>query len=801
MLNNLISKIQKDKKYTFITASILCVVFLWFNIGITRIDSWGFIGSSQRLASLGLILVYWFIGGVWLAGILRRTAGLNKQWSIISGLFLMLYLISFAMAFWIVIWKITVELMVVSLVGLSLVISVLCRRVIEVEPLVIRDEFSKTGEELRRGAVNNSQQIEIKKRIWVFLAIATIIAIAFLFLARTGGYILTPWEVIQPIYIYLYILISFLVFLIIFSRYKFRTILVVIILHSFLLHSYLPIVYKTGFEGDKWRHLASERWLQDGRVYSPSLFGEPLRAKKIGPLLIPEVFIVGNKTSYANQWGLTIALSWILGIDVFWVDMFLVFIMWSILVPVFLFRLGQFFFKDKRFLGILAFTPALFYPMQVYGAITIPVAFGFLYFVYVFILWLKYLNKDEDDANKNFLWLLLILTALMYFNYLVYFILILEIGLAIAIFRKTLSLPRFSRWRLRLAILFFGTSFCLLFVIPTLDKAVGLSNFKMKELFSFWLLPNQLGEFILGKLLGFAEFIPLPIFISQGNFILMQISKNGLLRAALFEFISWQIWVSLFIWFFITYGLVKMARTKPRRLKFIWILFFIILLLNHFISMYYMEGVRLLSKRLDLAISFFALPLLAFGIYKLIFSKLTGIKVKARIVALGLVVAVSSGLAYASGPKLEVVTQAELKASEYIWSDWSQKNKKTAAEAKNSRSPKNNYCVLANTWPLLALEATSRRNIVAGGFPIYTEYAQPERVQLWKKMTADPSIRYLEKSLAVTGSNFCYFMVEKKWLGAEDKTQDEKLKQLFAMFEEYQKFGEVYVFYYDRGKE
>ena len=604
--------------------------------------------------------------------------------------------------------------------------------------------------------------------------------------------------------------------MVIFSKCKMRTILLVIILHSFLLHSYLPIVYKTGFGGDKWRHVAAEKWLDEGNIYSPSLFGEEeLSYKKIGPLKVPEVLLVGNKTSYANQWGLTMLIGKAMRLDFFTVDMFLGFILWSIFIPLFLFKLGQFFIRDRLFLGLLAFSPSLFYPFQVYGSITLPVAFGFLYFVFVLILWLTYLESDtnlrmhtNDTNNPNmkfFLILLLVLTSLMYFNYLIYFVLILMIGALIVYFKKLILPHLFNGGEPSKKVLkwFFASVLVFFVIIPVLDRVGGVSIFKWNEIFKFWLIPINIIEFILGKLLALGRFIPRPVFISQGNFIFMQIWES-LSRATLFRFLNWPAIVSIFIWFATFWGIFKINLARCFRVMFLWILILVILLFDHFISMYYMGGVRLLTKRFDLAIAFFMAPLLIWGIYWLVIKESRIFSAKAKILAISLVLAVFSGVVYASGPKLEVVTEDEWAAAIYVWDEINlrlkSKSTNVSKSTKTTNATDSEYCVLANTWPLLAVEMVSGRKIAGGGFPLYTDYAQPERVQIWQKMTRIPSLRYLERAREITGADFCYFMVEKRWLGITDLEKEGRFEKLKETFGDYHRVGEVYIFFYQPGR-
>ncbi|MBI5765701.1 hypothetical protein HZA71_00555 [Candidatus Falkowbacteria bacterium] len=104
-------------------------------------------------------------------------------------------------------------------------------------------------------------------------------------------------------------------------------------------------------------------------------------------------------------------------------------------------------------------------------------------------------------------------------------------------------------------------------------------------------------------------------------------------------------------------------------------------------------------------------------------------------------------LTYISGPIQEaVVTTNEAKAMKYIWQ-----------EIGNSSS---DYCVLANTWPLLALEAYSAKEVVAGNFPSDDNHQQPERVKLFNEINKNPSRKVLDEALAVENKKACFLVLE-----------------------------------------
>ena len=144
-----------------------------------------------------------------------------------------------------------------------------------------------------------------------------------------------------------------------------------------------------------------------------------------------------------------------------------------------------------------------------------------------------------------------------------------------------------------------------------------------------------------------------------------------------------------------------------------------------------------------------------------------------KILVICFALAFASTSTFASGPKLQMVTADELAAAQIVWQ-----------EHKNDPEP---YCVLANTWPLLGLEAVSGMRIVAGNFPVYKEYAQPERVKIFEAMSKSPSKNWIDHAFAATGAQVCYYMTEKQWLS------DNVFDKIIELLGEPRRFGTVYV--------
>lgn len=747
MKNIILNLKYQDKKRLFFISI--------FSLAILAINFYFFQSKTLGIIFFSLYLI---VNSIYLGRFLRRILGRELEFEFFFSLFFLLFLISTGGAIFIVLYKIKIIFVFYILLVLSPIIFLL--RESKEDTFFNKDKKDKY---LDKG--------QIKILICLFLIFA--LSLFLLFHSRTGKFILSPWEVIHPFYLYFFGLATFIILWLIFTKNNWLFSLLLIIFLSFFLHSYLPVSYQVGFGGDKWRHLGAEKWLQEGNIYSPSLFGEQVEWQKIGPLKIPAVLIIGNKTSYASQWSLTIILSWLFKIDVYWIDLFLGFILCSLFIPIFLFKIGQF-FKNEKFALLLAFLPNIFYSFQVYGAITLPNSFGFLFFLFVLIFWLKYLIND----NSKLLPYCIALTLLSYFNYVLYFILLLEMGSFIFIYKKYSKNNKSNKKNI---FVLSGLFFIFLLLIPILDKFSGFSYFIYNIFAQPGLIFSFFGRFVK-ELLAISSVSANLGFVTQGNFLYTQ-TGGSLTRTILFSLTSWIKWLSILAWFFVLYGAINFKKLKEPQNKvfFVAFIFFLITLVNYFIGQYLMKGSVVLSKRLDLAIGFFMMFPLGWGIINFLNNESKFISSKAKIFVVCLFLALISSSVYSAGPKLQTVTKDELDAAKYVW--------------QKIKGEEGGKCVLANTWPLLALEYTSSRHLTTGGFPVYQEYAQPERVQLFNNMSLNPSKRYLEKAMEITGAEYCYFMTEKRWWNKRDQKILEKYQEFLG---DYEKIGDVYIFRFSK---
>ena len=764
MFKQLINKIKQDKYYIFTLVSLLAVIFWYLNFSAKGAVSAFGVGSASGgrfWLNLLFLIIYGFLNSLWLGKILSRH-GFEREFQFVLGLFLLVFLIGFGMAVPIVVYKVTPVCLLVWLLFLTLAISFWAKTRKQEPKFISLEEEIKTG-----GAT-----IKFKKIVYFAWVIVFVLSLLLLFYARTGEYIRSPWTVIHPLYIYAWLGISLFLGLLVFSKIKLKHFLLIIILSSLLFHAYLLIPYEMGFGGDKWRHIGAERWLMQGKVYEPALFSEDVSYKQLGPFKVPEVLVVGNKTSYANMWGLVIALSWLSGIDVFYIDLILGFLLFCIFLPFLLLKLSLFFSQKKEFLYLMVLMPFLFYPFQAYGSITMPLTFAFLPFLFSLIFVCKYFTQPKP--GKNLFFLLVVFIPFLYFNYLLYLILFLEV-VVLAVLIK--NVKHSKKIFIPLIVI---CSILLLLFIPFLQTNGQYSWFKTEgpvktELF------KALKDFPV-RLLSSQAIFPRIYGLEQDNWLYATINRQ-LSRSIFLQVLPWVFILTPLLWLLVIFGFIQFRKLRNFNLGMLFGLMLIVVLINQMISSYFMDGNHLLTKRLVVFTSFLFFIPLSWGISCLA----QKISTRAVIFALALFLALVSTTVYASGPKFQIVTTDEFKTAEYIWQQI------RSGDSPHSGTVPNN-CVLANTWPLLALEAVSGRGVVTGGFPYYYEYRQPERVQLFDNMNKNPSVRYLEKSLEITGAKECYFITEERWV-YYDKRQGiiNRLNQLLG---EHKEIGKVMIWLY-----
>ncbi|HCA67146.1 MAG TPA: hypothetical protein DEP11_02720 [Candidatus Jacksonbacteria bacterium] len=419
-------------------------------------------------------------------------------------------------------------------------------------------------------------------RTLILIAIILLFGLGFytLFsLSYAEIYIKTPWDVIPDQFVLVIALLSLWLLYKIFTKPAFF-LLVPIILFSLLQHLYIPAVYRLPYGGDTWRHTASMMEIEDNGFLSSSSYD----TLKIGSFIMPSS--VFTTSSYASFWAGGIFLNRALNVGLISIMVWWQYLIFSLALPILFFLLFDCICDKNRSVSLLgAFLPSLFFPMQAYGAVSLPVGFGFLVFM-IFLLATVFWLKKREKKYFIALCIVLILLAIQYVVYVLFGALI----LGFLIVQK-----RTSRV-LRIAYLIVSSALVpiiSLFVSP--NARLDILTTGASHILDFW-KHTLLYLFGLKGMDGY--------YLHTGN-LLWHSMRDRLTDLPLF---SWNYLDTLLFFCFvaaISASIFWMCRRRainnnPVSALFLYILF--IGLMSIFLDRSYLGGIHLLTERLDLII-------------------------------------------------------------------------------------------------------------------------------------------------------------------------------------------------------
>ncbi|MFH1947253.1 MAG: hypothetical protein ABIJ23_03805 [Candidatus Magasanikbacteria bacterium] len=563
-----------------------------------------------------------------------------------------------------------------------------------------------------------------------------------LYVSKSSEVLRSPWQAINEYYILIFFILTLFSGIFLFSKYKTKTILFIFLFQSILLHFYIPMSHQLPWGGDVWRHVANEEILMQDQQILPVLIGEDAGWVEIAGVDVPEVLTKPHKYTYGQLWGSTVLLSQTLQIDLLKINRWLIPILWSITMPFILFRIGWLIFGSVRRGLWLPWFMFLAFPFQAWGGLTLPVSLGFITFLFVLMLWLQYL-RDGGKAQRN---LALFFAFLMLFGYSLYFILIWLVIISAFGFRLS-AFSKVSKY-----VILFGS----IFIFPIIEIVSKISF--IPEKIEWWFGLKQL----LGRFTGFfyAQMIR-PHDILGGN-ILFNHTPDYAFVSNIFNTWRWGL-ISIMVLLIILskFAGFKFLKSKnPIHQLFIFLTTTVVG--GYIIGWFVLVGDRLFTRRLELVFAFLWMVLIIYSLQKL----LTRWRARDLFVRIGVIICLIifswfGTMAYASGPDDRVVSANEYEVAQKVWQTYEQKHTASGLNTKTRKhSQEENFCMLGDTWLLLALEGVSSSEIVGGGFPINKNFGQVERVDMFNKFQKYPDAEDLSYMKELTGAEKCTVVYE-----------------------------------------
>src|SRR3989339_433347 len=546
----------------------------------------------------------------------------------------------------------------------------------------------------------------------------------------------TPWQILPSAYIYWFGAATLVLGFLCFAKLPAKVVLVLLCAHAFLLTSYLPATHEYFYNADSWRHLGQELNLVAGNSFST--------VAPIGESNFWQKLDIG-RLGYAQFWSLGIIGKTFFNFDLMSFNRWFGPILWALFFPILAFEWGRALGWKKSeslFLVWLGFLP---FGLQIAGATTLPVNIDFLFWLFLLLMIVK-----RPVGEKLGILFLAIAGVLLIFGYTLYFILFWLAWMVYFVIARSAAT--------RQSIFIFPLVFILVALsIPIIELITNYSQFNPNI---NWLGQAQqtVGNF---SAYYFASG-PRPHDIASGNILFNQAPSYAFVVNILMQWRWWLVGFAILFWFVTLFGAFLSLRGgatgadeaiyRPRQ-KLLALLF-LGLMSGNIISRYFLTGDNLLARRLDVVLAWLAIIMVA-GAINFVIARIRRLSASGGEQSIALlfiifIISLAITASYSLGPDAKTVSRDEYQAMDYVYSV-------IASEEKQSRRP----CVLADTYPLLALEAISAKTIIGGGFPMGQNFAQPERVQLFNKFKMRSAEAILADSKILTGASRCFGVVKE----------------------------------------
>jgi hypothetical protein len=608
----------------------------------------------------------------------------------------------------------------------------------------------------------------------VELLYLSLVALAFyLLIASRTGEANTVWQVLHPAFIPTLFTAAFLLFTILLASETTTHKLLLIIAYSILVHSLFSIIFPAGDVSGQQMVLGQTRRVFDNTI---------LHGLSGWPTASIQVFIVEAFEGINLQAALTTIFARMLNVDIFYVHLFYIPILWGVFVPIASFlttrALGA---SDKA--AVLSSLLISAFPYTIYfGAISVPNSLGFIFFFYSLYFMLKHLSSNN---HRTAYWMV----AFSLFSFLSHYLtgIVSFSLLLLTISFKTVESEKRP-----------ASNYSRILLISSFLTCVSI--LPLSFIYLKYLGTSANPAFTLDKL------YELPLLESIGLFLIGELTYGFTLEAVLLVIIGPLIGLCWMI--YLLYRLKRDANAGFRVQFYFLFAAFLIILIDYGILKLFMEGLPLNAERLWVMRDFIAVPFVALAVCAVVSSVQTFFRARSpqtttvagfkalskgnvlHILGLLLVLNVlipvllsgwtisSLSVAYPKVAPLQT-TWYELEAVKYI-------------EEKSNKK----YVVICDIWTIYAGEM-----IVGINNPraYYFGEFNGTGYDLFANMRRDPSPQWMLLAMNYTNTAISYFVVTEPRLGAEEfnnvvsKASQNDL-QVYATFGN----GKLYVFYAEK---
>jgi hypothetical protein len=610
--------------------------------------------------------------------------------------------------------------------------------------------------------------LRVSEILYLFLVV---LSFYLLLLSRTGE-ARTVWEVLHPAFIPTVFVATSLLLTILLASEKVAYKLLFIIVHSVLIHSLFSIVFPAGDLSGQQMVLGRIRLFYDNVV----LHGWPPHPVESIVYRLYQGFRGLN-----FQAALSVVFARMFSIDLLWIHLSLVPILWGVFTPIAAFLTTKTLSGNDKVAVLSSLLLSVFPYVTYFGAISVYNSLGYIFFFYSLYFMLK--NLTSNDSKTKFLML-----AFSFFSLLSHYLTgIMSISLLILTLAfKSYRGEKFPSITAKISLV---TSFILCASLLPLSF-IYLSFFR----------PATYTAFTLDK------FYNLPFEKIVGLFLIGDFTYSFNLETILLFVIGPAL--ALLYMIYHLYRLKKNSTAEfPIRLLFLFAAF-LLMLVDYGILKLFMEKLPLNEERLWVFRDFIAVPFVALAIYAVVsslktflkatslptvdvatlksLSKRSVLRVLSLLFTLNILIPVVLGgwitfsihVAYPQVAPLQT-TWYELDAVKFIEDNTNEK-----------------YVVIGDVWTIYAGEV-----IVGVSNPRAYYFGEISKTgyDLFVNMTRDPSPQWMLSAMNYTDTTVAYFIVTEPRLGTEEfsNTVSKALQNGLPVYATFAN-KKLYIFYHQK---
>jgi len=563
-------------------------------------------------------------------------------------------------------------------------------------------------------------------------------------LSRTGE-ANTIWQNLHPLFIPVLFATVFVLMAILFRSDNTTAKLLFTIVLSFLLHSFFSVIFPAGDLSGQQMVLGKTRRVFDNTILH-GWSGLPTQTVQV---VIYEMFQGINL-----QAALSTILARMLSLDIFYIHLFLVPVLWGIFIPVASFLTTKALTGNEK-TAVLASLLVSAFPYTIYfGANSVPNSLGFIFFFFSLYFMLEYLSSTTP---KN----AYLMIVFSFFSFLSHYL---------------TGIMSFSLLFLAIAFRTYKN-----------DEKLNPSTAKVSLVFAFLASASILPfSFVFLRFFGTStnamftldKFFELPIGEIAGLFLIGELTHGFDLITILLNIIG-----PLLAFIYVIYILFKKKHrgNKKHRGKVLFLFMaFLIILIDYRVLKLFMDGLPLNAERLWVLRDFTAVPFVTAAIYA-VFSYLATRKPRSslkalinsfwrpsessikgkRLRTLGLFFIVNVLVPAILGGWVTVSLTAAYPQSAPLQTTWYELN----AVKYIAKHTHEKYVVIGDIWTIYAGET-----IVGINNPEAYYFGEFDKTghDLFVSMESDPSPEGMLAAMDYTNTTMSYFVVTEPRLGSEE---------------------------------